>query len=80
VGVHDLKIALIPLVPGLSKLIMRYEPGTGRHKFTLTVSGNEILVMVDPTHKQHEIIASILDGVKQAGPPLNDVSSPQIDS
>lgn len=74
-SVRELKQALIPLVPGMSGLIMQYEPGTGRQIFTVTVSGKNIRVMVDPTHKQNEIIAAILDGVKEAGTPSNDVSN-----
>lgn len=74
-SVRELKLALIPQVPGLSGLIMQYEAGTGRQIFTATVSGKNIRVMVDPTHKQSEIIAAILDGVKEAGTSSNDVSN-----
>lgn len=65
-GVHDLKQALQPLIPGLSALTMKYDNRTQRQGFTATVNGQAIPVAVEGNANTHETVAAILEGVRSA--------------
>lgn len=64
-GVHQIKMKLIGQLPGVTGLIMQYERGTGREKYTVTIAGKNHAVTVEPQSTDEQIIAAILDGVKQ---------------
>jgi hypothetical protein len=65
VSIHILKLNLLDRVPGLSGLIMQYEGG-GRQRFTATVDGRNVPVVVDPGTSESDTADMIVAAIEKA--------------
>lgn len=64
-GVHQIKLRLLPSMPALVNVTMRYDNTAKREVYSLIRADGTTAVTVEPQSTEDQIVAAILDGVKK---------------